>query len=431
MKLSKRLLSIILVFLMAITSVTASSIIIANAASKSPVFTVNNVTGLTHNNAKISARITNPNKQNIKEVGFELGTASNKLTPKGFDKVNKAYIYVDASYLMSKYKVNLNANTTYYYRFYIIIGQKKYYSSVKSFKTLPDVPAISNKSISELTYNNATINGALTNPKNDTINKIGFQLGTSKDKLNTNKYYNFNKKCTSKALSFNMSSYKVTLKANTTYYYKMYVTSGNKTYYGSVQSFKTSPVVKYSPIKSLSISRIYQPKNDKSGCYLSSIATVYGYKVGTYSNVDYRVGGKDISQTSSALYKAFHKKNGGTWVLPDTISYYGLKKQKYDLTSVYNSLKAGKPVAIHAKVNEARQHASVVIGYKGNSNTLEESDFVVMEIKYDERCWKNSTNNYNKYANSPQKSTDWDSCYVTLDSWIKFVGTTPQNMVTY
>lgn len=547
MKLSKKLLSIILVLLISITSVATSSVITVSAAAESPAFTIKAVSELTHNNAKISAHITNPNKTIISRVGFQLGTASNKLTTNKYDNVNKAYNYVDASFQMSKYKVTLKANTTYYYRFYINTGNKNYYSSVKSFKTkavpvknpvftinsvsgvtynnakvsaritnpnktkitkagfqiglannkltladkydnIPsnlqygsyidvsyqmskykvtlkanttyyyrfyivtggkthyssvanfktksDSPSISYKSVSGLTYNNATINGTMSNPKNITINKIGFQLGTSKDKLSINKYYNFNNKGTSKALSFKMSSYKVTLKANTTYYYKMYVTSGSKTYYGSVQSFKTSQYAKYTPIKSLSVSRIVQPANDNKGsCYLSSIATLYGYKVGKYSGVDYRVGGKDVSQTSSALYKAFLKKNGGTYVYNSTVSYYGLKKQNYSLTNVYNSLKAGKPVVVYSG-----NHASIIIGYKGNSSTLKNSDFIIMEIKdgyiyngklYDKGYWDNSSSIYNSYANKPSNSYfQSKSCYVTLDCWTSKNGA-PTVMVTY
>ncbi len=439
MKRSKRFLSLILVLLMAITSVTTSSILTVNAASKNPVFTINNVTGITNNNAKISAHITNPNKTKISRVGFQLGTASNKLTTNKYDNVNKAYNYVDANFQMSKYKVTLKANTTYYYRFYINTGNKNYYSSVKSFKTKPVTvknPVFTINNVSGLTYNNAKISAHITNPNKTKISKVGFQLGTASNKLTTNKYDNVNKAYNYVDASFLMSKYKVTLKANTTYYYRMYITLGNKTYYSFVQSFKTLSYAKYTPIKSLPVSRIVQPSNDTKGsCYLSSIATLYGYKVGKYSGVDYRVGGKDVSQTSSALYKSFLKKNGGTWVHDSTVSYYGLKKQNYSLTSVYNLLKAGKPVVVYSG-----NHASIIVGYKGNSSTLNRSDFIIMEIKdgyiyngkiYDKGYWDNSSSLYNSYANKPANSYfQSKSCYVSLDFWISANGT-PTKMVTY
>lgn len=528
MKLSKRLLSIVLVLLMAITSVTTSSIITVNAASKSPVFTVNSVTELTYNNAKISARITNPNKTNISKVGFQLGTASNKLTTDKYDNVNKAYNYVDASFLMSKYKVTLNANTTYYYRFYIVTGGKTDYSSVKSFKTKPvsvknsvftinnvsgvtynnaqisaritnpnktkitktgfqiglannkltladkydnipsnlqygsyidisyqmskykvtlkanttyyyrfyivtggkayysdvksfktktDTPTISYKSVSGLTYNNATINGTMSNPKNITINKIGFQLGTASNKLTTNKYYNFNNKGTSKELVFKMSSYKVTLNANTTYYYRMYVTSGSNTYYGSVQSFKTPPYAKYTPIKSLSISRIEQ--SEANSCYLSSVATVYGYmKKGN----TYRKAGVDYQQAKDAVYKEVKKYNGNkVSVQNNTLVKCGLTIKNYNLDTIYNSLKAGKPVVVYYNNGNGFGHASIIIGYNGNTSKLEESGFTVMEINRDGNYWANSTTYFNKYSNNPQLGGPTASCYLRLDKWYSYL----------
>lgn len=276
MKLLKKCLSIIFVLLMTVTTFTATGTVSVEAAAKTPVFTVNSVTNLSYNDAKISAHITNPNKTKITRVGFQLGTASNKLTTIKYDSFNKATNYVDASFLMSKYKVSLKANTTYYYRFYIITGGKTYYSAVKNFKTKSDLPTISYGDVSLLTHNDATINGTLSNPKNLKIGKIGFQLGTASNKLNTNKYYNYNKAVKSKAISFSMSSNKITLKENTTYYYRIYVTSGSKTYYGAVKSFKT-------PQKSTAIQF---PLSTDQVWYASTYEGHGGKNASAYSSVD-------------------------------------------------------------------------------------------------------------------------------------------------
>ena len=54
------------------------------------------------------------------------------------------------------------------------------------------------------------------------------------------------------------------------------------------------------------------------------------------------------------------------------------------LSVAYTQLSKGVPVAFYVDGNNA--HASVIIGYRGNSDTLSEKDFTVMEIK---NIWKN------------------------------------------
>lgn len=327
MKRNSKAIAVLLAMLM------LQSVFAVAAYAASPVFTVNAVSGITDSDAKISAKITNPNKTVMTECGFLFGTSPAKLTIKKYDTLAKVtWNYVEASYLMSKYSVKLTPNTTYYYQFYLI--------------------------------------------------------------------------------------------------------TGGKTYSGPVKSFKTTPVVvnTYKPVSSLGVRRIVQPHTDTTGsCYLASIASVYAYGKGTYDGVNYKVGGADIAQTQSKIYQEFYKKNNGTWVTDATITAYGMKKQAFSLPNVYAALKAGKPVAIFNGV-----HASVIVGYKGNSGTLSTADFIVMEIKKEwsskssRYLWTNSTSEFNAYANKPQASGELKSCYVTLSSWISYMNNrTPMYMVTY
>lgn len=71
------------------------------------------------------------------------------------------------------------------------------------------------------------------------------------------------------------------------------------------------------------------------------------------------------------------KETNTTYVYDSTVTKLGLKKQSYNLQTIYNSLKAGKPVVVYTG-----KHASIVIGYTGNNKTsLSIADFVIMEIK--------------------------------------------------
>ena len=417
-KLTTKVLSTILSIIFVLSSIMCIGSVTTSAAS-APVYTIKSVTNLTHNNAKISARITNPAKTTITKVGFQMGTAKNKLTINKYDSVKMKTSYVDASYLMSKYKVTLKANTTYYYRFYMVTGGKTTYSAVNSFKTSPvQTPKFTVNKVTGVTYNNATISARITNPAKTTITKVGFQMGTSKSNLTINKYDSVSLKTSYVDASYLMSKYKVTLAAGKTYYYKFYMVTGGKTYYSTLNSFVTPEynVATYPQIKSLSVSRIEQ--QEKNSCYISSFATAYAY---INKGSAYRVGGNDIAQTD-AVYKEIRSYNGGVSMQDKTLTKYGFKKTSYNLETIYNSLKSGKPVVVYYNNGKGYGHASVIIGYNGSTTKLEESGFIVMEINQDDTygSWKNSKTLFSKHSNTPH-SNIYTSCYLQLNKWCEYV----------
>jgi len=193
----------------------------------------------------------------------------------------------------------------------------------------------------------------------------------------------------------------------------------------------------YSKIPAFQISRIYQPDYDTNGlCYWSSMATVQGYCLGTYTyggvTTNYRVAGKDYDylKRGDAVTKLF--KDGANGYANDynnLTKFYpvkmtrvteGIGKNAATYEKIYNQLAQGKPVVVYTGT-----HASVVIGYNGSTTTLQPSGFTVMEIKKDGKWWSNSADYYAKHANSPQVDSakgSYMSCYVTLDSWISYCG---------
>ncbi len=198
-----------------------------------------------------------------------------------------------------------------------------------------------------------------------------------------------------------------------------------------------SSAASYPKIPAFQITRVYQPDYDTNGlCYWSSMATVQGYCLGTYTyggvTTNYREAGKDYDylKRSDAITKKF--KDGANGYANDynnLTKFYpvkmtrvteGIGKNASTYEKIYNQLAQGKPVIVYTGT-----HASVVIGYNGSATTLQPSGFTVLEIKKDGKWWSNSVSYYNKHANSPQVDSakgSYMSCYVTLDSWISYCG---------
>ncbi len=438
---AKRFISTLLVLILIVSTISAVGIVYADAASN-PYFTNKKSDSITHNTAHVHAYVKNPGKYSLIEAGCivktKSGSWSKTFVDKGFNlkgEINLDY-YIGVKGTAKGTK--LSPNTAYTYQFYVKAkGQSKtFYSGVCDFTTKadPSKPTFSSLSHSNVTYNNAKVSVHVNNPKGVKITEVGVKIystngefsKTLSEKQNLTKGFD---------LYYLMSSNKVakvTLIAQRTYKYQFYIKANG---YGTLKSgtgtFTTPKKSVYTPIKALPVSRIVQPANDKKGsCYLSSLATVV-----TYKNKVARTGGKDFSQNCK-VYKEVYKKNGNTtYVYNSTCSYYGLKYVSGgSLQTIYNNLKAGKPVVVYTGA-----HASVVIGYNGNSSSLSASNFIVMEIKdgciykgklYDKGRWDNSTANFKK-ANSP--STNYSSsstCYVTLSSWMNTNGKI-KNLLVY
>lgn len=203
----------------------------------------------------------------------------------------------------------------------------------------------------------------------------------------------------------------------------------------------------YSKIPALPISRVYQPYYDENGlCYWSSMATVQGYCLGSYTykgvTTNYRKAGTDYNylDRADAITKMFKDSANGYANDADNLTKYypvkmtrvtsGIGKNAATYEKIYNQLAQGKPVIVYTGT-----HASVVIAYNGSTTTLQPSGFTVMEIKKDKTSsgsywWVNSATHYNNHANSPMidsaslstNKKNYMCCYVNLESWISYCG---------
>ncbi|MDE6659393.1 MAG: fibronectin type III domain-containing protein [Eubacterium sp.] len=223
----------------------------------------------------------------------------------------------------------------------------------------------------------------------------------------------------------------------------------------------TAEAATYKKISALKVPRIYQQAYSTFGggdCNFDSVASVQAYVLslqnksytydGTTRSYSY---GKDYKATNSSnnkfedpICKKMYSLSGGTVdptsilgklpiVAMSKVSCKGNTTDTYE--KIYNQLKNGKPVVVHATGKNAKgesiTHAGVVIAYTKDSSTLSAANFTIMEITQGGNCWKNSVDNFNKYANSPQTGQYPSSCYRTLQSWLNDSGKRTINQIYY
>ena len=211
-----------------------------------PTWSKYKVDKVSQSNATIYSTVTYGKKLKADYCGFYLGTTKNNLTKaKKNDTVTESRNYTDMWYDMNKYGFTLNADTTYYYQFYLIVDGVEYKSDVKSFTTAKAAaglnPVWSEHKTSNVTKTDATFSCKVTYGKTILLQRGGFYIGTSKDKLvKAEKYDKANANRNYSLMSYNMKKYGITLKAGTTYYYRFYVTIGGKEYLSDIRSFTTA-----------------------------------------------------------------------------------------------------------------------------------------------------------------------------------------------
>ena len=180
---------------------------------------------------------------------------------------------------------------------------------------------------------------------------------------------------------------------------------------------------KYTPKGPLEVPRVYQTSTGE--CHMCSVASVQAYVLGSYSYGSYSrtySGAGDYVCDNDPCYRAVYdanKKISPSFVQMQYREDIFPVKMKFILdtnvstlmSTAYNQLSRGVPVVVYTG-----KHASVIIGYRGNSDTLSEKDFTVMEIHRD---WKNSKSIFSSDAANPVHYRNGGyKCYVTLNSWL-------------
>ena len=216
------------------TPIYGSTISFNTGYTKAVVETGSSVSDIKYNSAKLSFTIKNVGDPKCTEAGICYGTSSNP-TIYG-DKV----VGIIGTSLQKKDVSNLQENTTYYYRAYVMQNGEAMYGTTFSFKTASR-PSVSTLSVSNLLNQydlmnmwQVQLNGKVNSIGNPVINGRGFKYSTNGDPESGG--------TTVSASGSSAGNYSVSLsslKSNTTYYVRAYVKNSLGYEYGELVTFRT------------------------------------------------------------------------------------------------------------------------------------------------------------------------------------------------
>ena len=131
---------------------------------------------------------------------------------------------------------DLNPNTTYYVRAYVIYDHGLAYGNELSFTTLSGIPVVTTAEVTDVTATTATCGGTVTDDGGLDITARGVCWSTSHNPTLSNNH-------TSDGTGTgNFSSTLTGLTPNTTYFVRAYATNSYVTVYGNQRSFTTAPL---------------------------------------------------------------------------------------------------------------------------------------------------------------------------------------------
>ncbi len=249
-------------------------------------FYENNVTGVTENDGRINAKISNPDGRTVTQTGFYIGTSPDVSKNGMNDLCNLTNSTITVGYTMSKYYGTLQPGTTYYYKFYAIGDGQEFCSETYSFTTMsptqptpapepvqppaptptperPQTPssetitegqqvtpvektALSfyDNNVSKVTEKDGRVSAKISNPDGRKVTETGFYIGTSEQLYQNAKHDDCNLTNASISIGFTMSQYYGTLQPGTTYYYMYYAVGDGEEFFSDVYSFTTNATEK-------------------------------------------------------------------------------------------------------------------------------------------------------------------------------------------
>lgn len=181
-------------------------------------------TDVTIDCATLNAVITDEGSHKVSERGFYFGTSENSMNRMVVNTSN-----LSISLTLS----NLSSSTTYYFKAFAVNKKGESIGDVKMFTTLaPKEPTIQTNNATNISYEEATLNGVILDEGTYDVTEYGFYFGTSH-----NPTVRYQVGDSYKTAAFYKSIAK--LNDNTTYYYKAYAKNSVGYSFGEVQTFKT------------------------------------------------------------------------------------------------------------------------------------------------------------------------------------------------
>ena len=202
----------------------------------------------------------------------------------------------------------LKANTTYYYRAYVIHEGETLYGEVLSFKTTLEV-LVETSIATSITTNSVTLQGTVKNAEEAVT--CGFIYGASST---------LSSESGTKAFTTSNGAYTVNvsgLRANTTYYYRAYVFIEGEYRYGSTRSFKTELTPSATTGEATNVTHssatlegTVSNSQEKLTCGIiygtsSTLSATSGKKVSTTSNGTYTLNVSSLQANITYYYRAY------------------------------------------------------------------------------------------------------------------------------
>ena len=205
-----------------------------------PVWSNETPSNITFTNATLNAKASFSKNVKITKGGVFFGTNKAKLKQIAVSNMKSTGKSFKASVDLNKIGQKLKLGTTYYYKYYVVIGGKTYTSAVQSFKT-KSADNYVKTTASGITKTNGVLNTQITNPSSWKVTSCALQFGTAKDKLKTVKTYKLSSNAKNLKYTFDLNKCGQQLKADTTYYYRIAIKIAGVTAYTTTASFKTEP----------------------------------------------------------------------------------------------------------------------------------------------------------------------------------------------
>lgn len=182
----------------------------------------NDATDITINSAILNGVIKNSGDSKIVQRGFYFGTSESSMTKKTVNTTDS---------IISLHVTDLADGTTYCYKAFAVNSKGESCGSTNTFTTLEGMmPVVVTNEATDVSYEQAVLNGTITTLGDYEILECGFYYGTDENSM------------TKIVGSRNDNTISVTadnLSTNTVYYYKTYVATKKGEVYGDIVVFST------------------------------------------------------------------------------------------------------------------------------------------------------------------------------------------------
>lgn len=286
-------LSLLLTLIFTFVFLTPAFLLPAEAAAAAPTVTALKANSIDDDSATLNGRLASEGTYDVVEYGFYYGKS--RTIDASNTKKRAGSGDLDADQGFSAAITNLDPDTRYYFRAYIVYQySSKTRRTVLSSQTLNFTttdsaaeyrPEVSTDAATSITSSSAKLNGEIDSIGISRITEYGFYYGT-KSTPSTKK------KVGSRIDEGDDFSYKLTgLKSDTRYYFRAYARNAEGISYGSVRSFSTKKGNEKPSVTTKAVTTgdgyatLYGVVTDKGDSGLEA----YGFYYGTTSNTPTRI----------------------------------------------------------------------------------------------------------------------------------------------